>query len=143
MWQHDFEHRTDLPVAAIWPILADVARWAEVDHNIERIVIAAPPGVGVPFTLKPKGGPTLSFVIGDFAAPTTYSDICRMPLARMKTLHTLEPAGPGSVMRVRITITGPLAWFWGRVVGRKHAAGLPAQTERILAVARAGLRASA
>ena len=142
MWQHDFEHRTDLPVAAIWPILADVARWAEVDHNIERIKIDAPPGVGVPFTLKPKGGPTLSFVIGDFVAPTTYSDICRMPLARMKTLHSLEAAGPGTVMRVRITITGPLARLWGRMVGRTHAAGLPAQTERILAAARAGLRAS-
>lgn len=143
MWQHDFEHRTDLPVAAIWPILADVARWAEVDHNIERITISAPPGVGVPFTLKPKGGPTLSFVIGDFLAPTTYSDICAMPLAKMKTLHTLEASGGGTVMRVRITITGPLARFWGRVVGRKHAAGLPAQTERILKAARAGFRASA
>jgi hypothetical protein len=136
MWQHDFEHRTDLPVAAIWPILADVARWAEVDHNIERIAIAAPPAAGVPFTLKPKGGPTLSFVIGDFLAPTTYSDICRMPLSRMKTLHTLEAVGSGTVMRVRITISGPLAWVWGRVVGRKHATGLPAQTARILAAAR-------
>jgi hypothetical protein len=143
MWQHDFEHRTDLPVAAIWPILADVARWAEVDHNIERIAISGPPGVGVPFTLKPKGGPTLAFVIGDFAPPLVYSDICRMPLARMKTLHELSPEGAGTVMRVRITITGPLAWFWGRVVGRKHAAGLPAQTGRILAAARSGLRASA
>jgi hypothetical protein len=143
MWQHDFEHRTDLPVAAIWPVLADVARWAEVDHNIERIGISAPPAVGVPFTLKPKGGPSLRFVIGDFVAPTTYSDICRMPLARMKTLHRLAPEGSGTVMRVRITITGPLARFWGWAVGRKHAGGLPAQTERILAAARAGLRASA
>lgn len=143
MWQHDFEHRTDLPIAAIWPVLADVARWAEVDHNIERIVISAPPAVGVPFTLKPKGGPTLSFVIGAFDPPHRYSDICRMPLARMTTLHVLEPDGTGTLMRVRITIAGPLAWLWGRVVGRKHAAGLPAQTERILAAAWSQRRASA
>jgi hypothetical protein len=139
MWQHEFVHRTEIPVNAIWPVLADVARWAEVDHNIERIEISAPPAVGVPFRLKPKGGPVLSFVIGDFVAPTTYSDICRMPLARMKTLHVLEP-GPQTTMRVRIEITGPLAWFWGWAVGRKHAAGLPAQTERILAAAWSGAR---
>jgi hypothetical protein len=143
MWQHDFEHGTDLPVAAIWPILADVARWAEVDHNIERIEIAEAPAVGVLFRLKPKGGPMLRFVIGDFTAPTTYSDICRMPMARMKTLHVLEPEGTGTRLRVRITITGPLAWFWGRVVGRTHAAGLTAQTAGILTAARAGQRAQA
>ena len=135
MWQHTFEHRTDLPVEAIWPILADVAHWAEVDHNIERIEISQPAAVGVPFKLKPKGGPKLSFVIGDFAPPTTYSDICRMPLARMKTLHELIP-GPQTTMRVTIEIHGPLARLWGRLVGRTHAAGLPDQTQRILAAAR-------
>jgi hypothetical protein len=136
MWQHKFEHRTELPVEAIWPILADVARWAEVDHNIDRISIQQPPAVGVPFKLKPKGGPDLSFTIGDFVPPTTYSDICVMPLARMKTRHELFP-GSDTLMRVTIEITGPLAWFWGLVVGRKHAASLPAQTVRILAAARA------
>jgi hypothetical protein len=108
-----------------------------------RSALTRDAGRGRALHAEAEGGPTLSFVIGGFLAPTTCSDICRMPLARMKTLHTPEPAGPGTVMRVRITITGPLAWFWGRVMGRKHAAGLPAQTGRILAAARSGLRASA
>jgi hypothetical protein len=135
MWRHHFEQTTDMTAEAIWPVLADVARWGEVDHNIDRIVITQPPGPGVPFTLKPRGGPTLSFVIGEFEPPAIYSDVCAMPLARMTTKHELI-AGATTVMKVTIEITGPLAFLWGRLVGRKHAAGLPAQTARILDAAR-------
>jgi hypothetical protein len=136
MWRHQFEQTTDLPVEAIWPVLSDVARWPEVDHNINRIVITQAPAPGVPFTLKPKGGPTLSFIIGAFEPPTRYEDVCSMPLARMTTRHDLIP-GAVTTMRVTIEITGLLAPFWGLVVGRTHAAGLPAQTMRILDAARA------
>jgi hypothetical protein len=136
VWQHRFETETDIDASRIWPILADVSKWAEVDHNIEKIQISSLPAAGVPFTLKPKGGPTLSFVIGDFEPPCVYSDICKLPLASMKTLHKLE-GGAKTRIVVDITITGPLSWVWGQLVGKKHASGLPAQTERILSAARA------
>ncbi len=135
MWMHQFVTTTDLTPAQIWPALADVARWPTVDHNIECLVIESEPAPGVRFTLKPKGGPTLSFRIGRFEAPTQYSDICRMPLATMETVHELM-AGPITTVRVRIEIVGLLAPLWGRLVGRTHASGLPAQTERLLARAR-------
>jgi hypothetical protein len=53
----------------------------------------------------------------------------------METRHLLLP-GARTTVRVEIEIRGPMAWFWGRTVGRKHAQGLPAQTARILAAAR-------
>jgi hypothetical protein len=59
-----------------------------------------------------------------------------MPLARMTTRHELV-RGERTRLRVTIEIAGPLAWLWGRLVGRKHASGLPAQTGRILEAARA------
>lgn len=137
MWQHRFEDRTDLTPAEIWPVIADVARWPEVDAHIARLEIDGPPGPGVVFHLRPRGGPRLRFTIGDFAAPGRYSDICRMPGAVMETRHSLIAEGGGTRVQVEIAITGPLAWLWGRAVGRRHAAGLPAQTARILAAARA------
>lgn len=136
MWQYRFEDHTDLPAEDIWPVIADVARWPEVDANIDRLDIAGPPGPGVMFHLKPKGGPRLRFTIGEFAAPGRYSDICRMPGAVMETRHSLIPAEGGTTVRVEIAITGPLARLWGWAVGRKHAGGLPAQTARILTAAR-------
>jgi hypothetical protein len=141
MWQHRFETTTPLPPEAIWPVIADVARWPEVDANIDRLHIAGPPGPGVVFHLKPRGGPRLRFTIGDFEAPGRYSDICRMPGARMETRHLLLP-GPVTTVRVEIAITGPLARFWGWAVGRRHARGLPAQTARILAAASRGRQAA-
>lgn len=135
MWRHQFEQSTELSAAAIWPVLADVSQWASVDHNIEAIEILEPPAVGVPFTLKPKGGPRLRFTIGAFDAPSTYADVCHMPLARMTTRHELIE-GAKTTVRVTIEIEGPLARLWGWTVGRKHASGLPAQTARILDAAR-------
>jgi hypothetical protein len=140
MWQHVHEETTDLPREAVWAVIADVARWPEVEANIEWLRIEADPAPGVPFILKPRGGPKLRFTIGRFEAPGTYSDICRMPGAVMETRHLLI-SGPRTTVRVEIGITGPLAWFWGRAVGRKHASGLPAQTQAILAAA--GRRAQA
>ena len=111
MWHHTFEQKTDVAPEKIWSVLANVAGWANVDHNIERIEIAEAPSAGVSFKLKPKGGPTLSFVIGDFEPPYVYSDICKMPFAAMKTLHTIE-SGQRTTIRVCIEITGPLAGFY-------------------------------
>ncbi len=106
MWRHHFEQTTDMTAEAIWPVLADVARWGKVDHKIDRIVITQPPGPGVPFTLKPREVRTLSFVIDElFEPPAIYSDVCAMPLARMTTKHELI-AGATTVMKVTIEITG-------------------------------------
>lgn len=137
MWCAVYEETTDLTPAQLWPVLADVARWPEVDTNIARLDIREAPAPGVTFRLTPRGGPTLAFRIGHFEAPTRYSDICTMPLARMETIHELVP-GARTTMRVRVEIRGLLAPLWGRLVGRTHVAGLPAQTARIIAQARAG-----
>lgn len=132
MWSREYLRRSPLPADAIWPVIADVASWPGVDHQIDWVRIDRPAAPGVAFQLKPKGGPTLSMTIGRFEPPCTYSDVCRMPLAQMETIHSLEP-GIETVVRVRIEITGPLAGLWGLLVGRRHFSGLPAQTERILA----------
>lgn len=139
MWHHRYEETTTLTCDELWPVLADVARWPEVDQNIEYLTIGQPPAAGVPFVLKPKGGPRLKFVIGTFEAPSRYADVCRMPFVTMRTLHTLIPVARGTTIRVDIKITGPLSQVWGRLVGRKHASGLPAQTERLINAARARL----
>lgn len=143
LWTGAYISHSDLTPEQLWPVIADVARWPEVDLNIAQLVITASPAPGVPFKLKPHGGPSLRFVIGHFDAPSRYSDICRMPLAVMETVHTLTSDAQSGDTRieVRVEIRGPLARLWGRIVGQKHLAGLPAQTERIVARARELIRA--
>jgi hypothetical protein len=138
MWQHRFQAFSHLPGEVIWPHLANVSAWPQIDHNIDWLKIDGEPAAGQAFRLKPKGGPVLSFTIGKFEAPGIYSDICQMPLASMETVHRLTPDPSGTLIEVEIAIRGPLAWLWGVLVGRKHAQGLPAQTERLLAFAGTG-----
>ena len=145
MWQHSFETTTALAPEQIWPVIADVASWAEVDHNIASIQVDGTPAVGTGFRLKPKGGPTLKFKITAFDPPHSYADCCRIPGASMTTWHRIlatTSLGEPTRIVVEIIVIGPLAWFWGPVAASKHAAGLPAQTERILARARSRLVAT-
>ena len=136
MWSHHFEAETDLSAAQLWPVLADIDGWVSIDQNIERVSMKGVAGSGAFFELKPKGGPLLRVRIGDFEAPHRYSDICRLPFAEMETRHQLAPSPAGTRISVDIEIRGPLHWLWGGVVGRKHASGLQAQTERFVAAAR-------
>jgi hypothetical protein len=138
MWTHRYQQTTDLPTTVLWPVLANIAGWAEIDENIELIRVEGIPAKDTKFVLKPKGGPTLTFTIGDFDPPTTYSDICHMPFATMKTTHHLV-AGDVTTIDIQIVIEGILAPLWGVLVGRKHADGLPAQTQRFITAASASI----
>lgn len=136
MWSRSYEQQTDLSPDALWSVLADIAGWAQIDENIKAIEVLGTPGKGTRFFLTPKGGPRLAFVVSTFEPPCRYADSCSMPLARMTTLHTLVPTGHGTLIKVEITIEGPLAGLWGQLVGKTHHQGLPAQTARFIDAAR-------
>lgn len=143
MWRHHFAADTDLPPEALWPILADVAAWPTIDANIARLTLAGPPAAGTAFTLQPRGGPSLRFTIARFEPPTTYADVCHLPGATMTTTHRLRPHGRGARIEVEITVAGWLRALWVPLAARKHAAGLPQQTDRFIAAARARYTATA
>ena len=137
MWSHVSAFHSELPAEQLWAVLADVARWPEIDANIGRLEINDHPGPGAQFMLQPRGGPRLRFTINEFHPPRRYSDVCSLPGGRMTTVHELMPeASGGTRIVVQIIVDGPFAWLWARVVGRRHAAGLPAQTARFIAAAR-------
>ena len=136
MWTHTSTEMTDVPIAHLWSVLADIQRWPEVDTQIEAIDVRGEPQVGKRFKLEPIGGPTLSLVVDRFDPPNTNADICFMPFAKMRTTHQLTPKGDMTEIRVEIEIFGLLAPVWSRLVGQKHANGLAAQTKRFVARAR-------
>lgn len=136
MWKHHFEKKTNLPVEKLWKVIADVSGWVNIDHNIEKLEINETPKQEAKFNLKPKGGPTLKFIIDTFNPPTEYADLCEMPGAKMKTLHTFERISENeTLIKVDIEIKGTLSLIWGKLVGNKHASGLPKQTELFIEAA--------
>lgn len=135
MWIHHYQQKTDLAPEELWHVLANISGWADIDKNIENISVEGIPAKGSKFVLKPKGGPRLTFVVGDFDPPSTYSDICQMPFATMKTTHCLSRKDVTTI-DIQIVIEGLLSPIWGFLVGQKHANGLPAQTRRFIAAAK-------
>lgn len=132
MWTHNYTQETELSVEQLWQTLANVKDWPKIDQNIDYLTINEEPRKGSEFILKPKGGPKLKFEIETFEPPKSYADLCKMPGAKMKTLHTLTPIQNGTRIQVDIFITGPLSWLWGNTVGKKHASGLPEQTNKFI-----------
>lgn len=140
MWTHQYQQKTELTAHELWPVIANIDGWAEIDENIESISVEGLPVEGTQFFLKPRGGPKLAFIVDTFQPPTVYSDVCTMllgtmPLATMKTTHQFSSHGHGTIIDIQISIKGPLAPLWGVLVGRKHASGLPRQTQLFIQAA--------
>lgn len=136
MWTHQYHQETELTAHELWPVIANIAGWVDIDENIENISVEGVPGEGTQFYLKPRGGPKLAFTVDRFQPPTVYSDVCTMPLATMQTIHRFSPQDHGTSINIQISIAGPLAPLWGLLVGRKHASGLPRQTQLFIKAAK-------
>ncbi|MEM8945592.1 MAG: polyketide cyclase [Planctomycetota bacterium] len=137
MWKHEFSEYADLTPEELWEPLTDIANWGNIDQQIEWVKIEGPPVEGKLFYLKPKGGPKLKLKVELLRKPNEYADICFLPLAKMKTTHSLSPSSDGTDIGVCIEITGLLSFMWQRIVGHQHAAGLRKQTQRLIEVASA------
>lgn len=129
------ETMTHLPPERLFRAIADIRRWPDWDDDLERTGLDGPARAGARFTLKPRGGPRVRMVIETAEAPHQFADVSLLPLARMRTAHSLTPAAGGAAVRVVIEVWGPLAFLWDRIVARKQAAGAEAQTRRFLAFA--------
>ena len=136
MWKYDFSEFTSVAPEQLWPPLVDVENWTRIDEQIESIEIEGSPCEGKVFFLKPRGGPRLKLRIESLIPPNQYTDLCFLPLARMKTTHSLSRVQNQTEIRVCIEIAGPLTFLWKRVVGNKHASGLKQQTKRLIEFAK-------
>jgi hypothetical protein len=137
MWRHEYIQDSTLSPETLWPVLANVAGWPDIDQNIASLELLDPPARGARFVLRPRGGPRLRFTIGAFEAPNHYADICQLAGATMTTVHRLTPLGTGTRIAITIEVRGWLSWFWAFAAGRRHASGLPDQTQRFIAAAMA------
>lgn len=91
--------------------------WSEWSPDTEWVRLDGPVEVGTHGVLKPKGGPKTKFVISACTPGREYTDTSRLPGARLVFRHTVEPAAPGCELHVQVTMDGPLAWVWAKILG--------------------------
>jgi len=106
-----------------WPTWSPDTEWVRVD---------GPVAVGTRGVLKPKRGPKAKFVISECVPGEEYTDTTQLPGARLVFRHTVEPAGPGSDLHVRITMDGPLAFVWAKIMGGSFRHSAQADLDRLV-----------
>src|SRR3989442_390499 len=133
MFSHTYSPTvTDLTPAQVWMVWSDVNHWHRWQDDIDFARLDGPFQSGSTFKFKPKGGPTISIELTRVEPNVAFTDLTRFPLAQMLDSHELIKRNGELEGRTTITLSGPLAFLWRKLVFDTIVNDLPHQTERLL-----------
>jgi hypothetical protein len=137
MWSSSHAEKFEgLSRERVWEVWTDVDQWSAWQDDVEYARIEGAFTTGAVIRFKPKGGPKVRIELTDVQAPLRYVDTTYLPLARMVDVHELVQTEDGLEVRNTLTMTGPLAYVWRKLVGEGVARSLPEQTARLVDRAR-------
>jgi len=120
--------------AAFYARWADHATWPAWDPDTASCSVEGPVVVGARGRLKPTGGPAVRFTV-DVADPDgEYTDVSRLPGARLTFRHVARREADVTRLEAVVTLDGPLAWLWARVMGAGFRTSVPAALDRLVAL---------
>lgn len=125
MWTFEHTETTSATPAQLWAHYAEPTTWPDWDHELESVTVQGAMAVGTRGRLKPIKGPATPFTFTEVTPEVGFTDISRLPLARLALTHHIEPTAAGSRFTHQVTITGPLSPLFARIIGRSIAVGLP------------------
>ena len=123
------------PAATVYANIEDLSRWPEWSPDTEHVRLSGPFAAGTRGRMKLKGGPSLRFTITTVVPDREYTDVTWLPGARVTFQHLVEPATDGgSRLTADVSIRGPLAFVWSRVLGPGFRKSVPADLARLAAL---------
>lgn len=125
MWSFEHTETTSATPTQLWARYVDPTTWPEWDQDTARVTVESPMAAGVEGTLKPTKGPATKFVFTEVTPEVAFTNVSRLPLARLALTHRIESGVAGCRFTHRVTITGPLSPLFAQLVGKGIAAGLP------------------
>ena len=135
MWTFEHSETTSATPAQIWARYVEPSTWPQWDHETATVTIEGPFAVGTRGRLKPVKGPAAPFAFTEVTPEVSFTDVSRLPLARLTFSHLIEPIPTGSRFTHRIEITGPLSPLFARVIGSNIAASLPTAMKQLARLA--------
>ena len=121
--------------AAIFALWADVNHWAEFDPGIEWAKLATAFTAGGRYTIKPKGGPKVRATILVVDPNKTFIDVSHLPGAHLRFEHRIRRQNGRSIVHIVMSVRGPLAWLWAKILGKNQQADLEKSTANLIAKA--------
>jgi hypothetical protein len=128
------------PPDAFFARWEDMDTWPEWDAAVAWTRLDGPFAVGTTGELKPKGGPKVRFTIETLVPGSEFTDVSSMPGAKLRIRHLVAVAvDDGGLTRVDIEVSldGPLAWLWRRILGRGIATSTPDGLAQLVVLAEA------
>jgi Polyketide cyclase / dehydrase and lipid transport len=136
--QIDIETTIDAAPADVFAIAADIGHWPDVISAIESIELLTPGAVGIGTrfreTRKMFGkSATEEMTVAEFAPPHRFVLTAHSHGTAYRTVHTLEPVGAGTRLRVLFEVTptsllarimAPVGWLLLGTLKRQIAADL-------------------
>jgi hypothetical protein len=115
---------------------ADMATWPEWNTDTEWVRLDGPFVQSATGTLKPKGGPKVSFIV-ERLSDTEFVDVSQLIGARLIFDHQISTGPEGTTVSVTVSIEGPLRWFWTKIMGGDLAASAAPDLHALVAAAEA------
>lgn len=135
----------------VWDRWTDVEHWPADDPDCEKAQLNGPLAKGALGWTKPRGGRRVTFRIAEVDRRAwRFALESKLPLGVLVFGHTLQRPETSEegvdesadavdsdvwVMTHTVTITGPLAKVWDRLIGRRIAQGLPVVMDNIVKAA--------
>jgi hypothetical protein len=130
--------RSTATPAAFFDRWADMATWPEWNLDTEWVRLDGPFSEGSSGRLKPKGGPTVPFVIETLVPGRQFVDVSKLLGARLTFDHQVGVTEDGgSEITVTVSLTGALAPLWKAILGNGIRASLAPDLQRLATVAEA------
>lgn len=125
--------KKNIPLEKAWRIWTDVNDWKSWQDDIEYARLDGAFEKGKTIVFRPKGGPEMKLELTDVEPDVRFVDVTWFPLAKMYDSHELFMNGDELEFRSTISVGGPLAFLWRKLVAEGIAAGLEAQTAKLIA----------
>ncbi|WP_304131180.1 SRPBCC family protein [Ignavibacterium album] len=109
----------------IFAIYEDVQGWCQWDPDVQYSSIDGAFAAGTVGRLKPRNGPLVKMRLIHVEKNRSFINETALPLCKMKFGHQLIPDGKTTRVLHIISFSGPLAFFFGNVIGKKIKQGLP------------------
>jgi hypothetical protein len=111
--------------------------WGEWSPDTEWVRLDGPVALGATGVIKPTGGPKTRFTISALEPDHEYTDTSFLPGAKLVFQHLVTERSGRTELDVAVSMTGPLAWLWARVMGGGFRESTKADLDRLVALVEA------
>ncbi len=111
---------------------ADHETWPEWDTDTEWAKVEGEARLGAKGILKPKSGPRVKFTISAFTPGHEYTDTSKLPGATLVFQHLAVLTEKGTELSAVVTLSGPLAPLWAKIMGGDFKTSVPEGLEKLV-----------